>query len=568
MYVEPITLKARKRLVSPIRSRQSQIERLNGGNFDVLIVGAGAVEAAIYSTLAARGLSVAYVSPRDFGAQPNQESPGLIDDNYSAFGKVNGSWKPDSGTAKLLTPTVGAVKQTFRSLVRPQDRANLAAVSKNAISGSFLNNTARPHLIRQSQLEKLDPAIRNSSFTGAVDYEVMHLPQWPGRLAMNFIAEANSHNNQQAFAANYLKVIGATRIASGFWEVELKDSLDASCISLIAKVVINSRNPEISSTPELTISDEQTALVKNTTVSFDNFLHDSSRKPSQPAYLQITNSERRRVVLHRSANGVIATSTVLCEGPPKLYSEVSETEIRSVLTSINTAIKHTSLGREVSTADIRATSVAHSIKKTDKKYPRLLSDLKSYTQREQLQVDARQGLVNLVGARIANSYYLCIEIETIAKRLGVKFRTSDASAETGTPVSPIWYEPKSTKQDVLKEYFFDTVSEVFSDLAGTEPDVHLRRLALGLWQRHKKNAFAVLEVIAQNPSLIKQITPKLDLVYAELAIMRDQESITCMRDFLARRTHLSQIIGDELFESISEEKLATALRLSALHETS
>ncbi len=550
------------------RHRKTEIERLNGGNFDVLVVGAGVVEAAIFSTLAARGLSVAYISPRDFGSQPNQESPGLIDDAYSAFGKVSSSWKSDRGTNKLLTPTVGAVRQTFRSLVRPQDRFNIATAGKNALSGSILNNSSRPHFIKQSQLEKLDPALRSSSFTGAVDYEVMHIPQWPGRLAMNFIAEANSHGNEHAVAANYLKVIEATRISSSYWEVELKDSLDATCISLIAKIVVNSHNPEIASTPELTISNESTSLVKNTTVSFDNFLHESSRKPSQPAYLQVSNTNQRRVVLHRSANGVIATSTVLCEGAPKRFSEVSESEVRAILNSINTAIKHTSLGREVSTTDIRAASVMHSVKKTNRKYPRSLADLRPHAPREQLQVDARQGLVNLVGARIANSYYLCTEIETIAKRLGLQFRNINTSNEAGVVRAPIWYEPKSTKQDVLKEYFFDTVSEVFSELAGKEPDVHLRKLALGLWQRHKKNAFAVLEVIAQNPSLIKQITPKLDLVYAELAVMRDQEYITCMRDFLSRRTHLSQIIGDELFEYIPEDKLSTALRLNAFHETS
>lgn len=554
--------------MSQTRLRKTEIERINGGTFDVLVVGAGVVESAIFSTLAARGISVAYVSPRDFGAQPNQESPGLVDDGYSAFGKVSSSWKSDRGTNKLLTPTVGAVRQTFRSLVRPQDRVNLATVGKNALSGSILNNTSRPHFIRHSQLEKLDPALRSTSFTGAVDFEVMHIPQWPGRLAMNFITEAHSHGNQHAVAANYLKVIAAERISSGYWEVELKDSLDAACISLIAKVVVNAHNPEIASTPELTITDQSDALVKNTTVSFDNFFHESSRKPSQPAYLQISNSDQRRVVLHRSANGVIATSTVLCEGAPKRFSEVSESEVRAILGSINTAIKHTSFGREVSTDDIRAASVMHSVKKSNRKYPRSLSDLRSHAPREQLEVDARQGLVNLVGARIANCYYLCTEVETISQRLGIQFRKADSTNETGEVRAPIWYEPKSTKQDVLKEYFFDTVSEVFSELAGQEPDIHLRKLALGLWQRHKKNAFAVLEVIAENPSLIKQITPKLDIVYAELAVIRDQEYITCMRDFLARRTHLSQIIGDELFESISEDKLSTALRLSALHETS
>ncbi|NHA70207.1 FAD-dependent oxidoreductase, partial [Phycicoccus flavus] len=58
--------------------RSTTIDRIDGGFFDVLVVGGGINGAVSAAALAGRGASVAMVDRGDFGAFTSQESSNLV----------------------------------------------------------------------------------------------------------------------------------------------------------------------------------------------------------------------------------------------------------------------------------------------------------------------------------------------------------------------------------------------------------------------------------------------------------------------------------------------------------
>ena len=61
-----------------MKSRDSQIARLSGGRFDVLVIGGGINGAAAAAALSHKDLAVALVDARDFSGYSSQSSSGLI----------------------------------------------------------------------------------------------------------------------------------------------------------------------------------------------------------------------------------------------------------------------------------------------------------------------------------------------------------------------------------------------------------------------------------------------------------------------------------------------------------
>ena len=58
--------------------RSENLRRLDGGDFDVLVIGGGINGAVSAAALAGRGASVALVDRGDFGAFTSQESSNLV----------------------------------------------------------------------------------------------------------------------------------------------------------------------------------------------------------------------------------------------------------------------------------------------------------------------------------------------------------------------------------------------------------------------------------------------------------------------------------------------------------
>ena len=58
--------------------RRANLARVSGGNFDVIVVGAGINGAVSAAALAGRGASVALIDRGDFGGFTSQESSNLV----------------------------------------------------------------------------------------------------------------------------------------------------------------------------------------------------------------------------------------------------------------------------------------------------------------------------------------------------------------------------------------------------------------------------------------------------------------------------------------------------------
>ena len=145
-----------------------------------------------------------------------------------------------------------------------------------------------------------------------------------------------------------------------------------------------------------------------------------------------------------------------------------------------------------------------------------------------------------MGARASSAYYLTKEIEKTVSRRGIEIK-----------------EPNEAWYDVSDQGEGDYFAEVAAG-QGWDPE-----LANAVWQRHHRQAFQILELAEQTPTLALPVVPGFNYLWAEVAAIRETELVACLDDFLYRRTELGRLLGESLFASVSRQKLESALRLGA-----
>ena len=83
------------------------------------------------------------------------------------------------------------------------------------------------------------------------------------------------------------------------------------------------------------------------------------------------------------------------------------------------------------------------------------------------------------------------------------------------------------------------------NLDGYCRDVSSEPLSERLWRRYDKRALELLAMIRQDPRQAEVIIEGADYIRGEIALIRDQEMVTCLEDFLRRRSKISLIMRPE-----------------------
>ncbi len=497
----------------------------------MLVIGAGVVEAAVFESLAARGISVALTSPRDFGAHPNQDVPTLLNDGLDTTGKSAAVdvHLINSAINRLVESGNRNIEKTpFLSIINSSDKDSLAKTSRRIVTNTMVARADKPNLVRAEPLRDKEPALRTNAVRGAISYTTVHCPEGAGRMAINYLHDAWGHEANAAVAVNYMRVIHAYKKGDKGWEIELKDSFTGKCISLLAKVVVDSAGSEVAAFPELSLHVQPTKVLRNINVTLPSLV-------SNKRFIRIVNSKSKRLVISPVKGRSIVTSTELCEGSATHFNQVDPQEISNILRDIN---QHLKLERDLSTDDVKHAWTTYSLRNPRNSKDTSIDSLPLFRPKEQIQIDANQRVINLIGARLATTTYLCDQVCKAVERMGIVFKTKPSSLE-------------SAKEH---RYFLQLAhrAELFKDYP---------QMAEILWRRHRRASFKLLDTLESNPALAKPMVGGFDYIWAELATIRATEMVTCLDDFLLRRTLLGRLAGDKLFEIMSEEDLKKALKL-------
>lgn len=96
------------------------------------------------------------------------------------------------------------------------------------------------------------------------------------------------------------------------------------------------------------------------------------------------------------------------------------------------------------------------------------------------------------------------------------------------------------------------------DAFRSRPD--LEPLSDRLWRRYGRRAFAMLDVIRNDPTMAQEIMDSADYLRVELVLAAHTEMITKLEDFMRRRSKIEQVIpADVLRGSHGLDEVATIL---------
>jgi len=515
------------------RSRNSQIERLRGGSFDVLIIGSGVCETAIFASLASKGIPVALVATQDFASQTNQDIPFLLNDGFESttgWAMAN-SYLNSKSINKLANSHIAGIQPIpYLSLVTESDNDSFSGSTRKAITNSLVNKGSRPQLRRQSSLAAAETSLRVSNIKGAIEHKAAYTPDGEGRLAFNLIHHGMSHGSNNAVAVNYLKPISKEQTKGKPWEIEVKDIISNEVFALSSKVVIEAQHPTSKNIFNLSKETSQTT-VANTHISIQRFT-----KLKQ--FVRLVNTKNKKITLGTTHN----RNMITCSRVMKTSSDLDrDADIKHILKTINSQYKLEEEITEDQITSIWETQSQHcATKSSENLTDTCLSGIKN-----QIEVDATQKIVNLVGTRVAASYQISKEVVKIVSRMGIEFK-SDKNK---------WY---SSSDQTEKSYFMDLAKNL--DLI--DPDSAFT-LADCIWRRHRTNSFKILDIIESNETLKKPIIEGYDYIWAEIAAIRSHEMVVSVDDFLYRRTTLGQLLGKSIFDQINKSDLEQALMLES-----
>ncbi|MDJ0922978.1 MAG: FAD-dependent oxidoreductase [Acidimicrobiia bacterium] len=519
----------------PLRTRS--VQKLDGGSFDVLIVGGGINGAVSAAVLAGRGASVALVDRGDFGAFTSQESSNLV---WGGF-KYLESY--EFFLVRKLCVSRNRLIKAYPDNIKPVpflaalDHGSpfppwLAIVGSTAywVIGSF--KTRYPRLLSAEKIKAEEPIIDVSGVRGGIEYYDAYLKDNDSRFVFSFIRSAMDVG---ATAANYVELIAAERIDGG-WRARLRDIDQDREFECTARMIVNAAGPFIDGL------NEQLGLRTKHRVVYSKGIHLIVKRltPNERVLAFFDDTQRLFYVIPMGRRSVIGTTDTRVDTP---YTEVNDEDREFLLDQINARLD---LRKPLTTDDIIAdrTGVRPLVVETDGDDMRDV-DWTKLSRKHEIEVDHARKVISIFGGKLTDCLNVGEEVADAVEELGVPLEEDTQN----------WYgEPaKATRQE-----FYRQARLMKLDDLRHKPDVE--PLSDRLWRRYGRRAFEMLDEIRANPEMGKDIMKNADYLRVELHVAAGTEMITKLEDFMRRRSKISQVISDDVIaESAGVREVAEIL---------
>lgn len=519
--------------------RDAHLGRIDGGTFDVLIVGGGINGAVAAASLAGRGASVALVDRGDFGSFTSQESSNLVWGGFKYLENYEFLlvWKLCRSRNRLMKAYPDNIKEI--SFLASLDHsspfapwfAGLGAFGYWAI-GQF--GTRYPRIHSRESIERDEPVVNTTSVRGGIEYRDAYLIDNDARFVFSFVRSAMEAG---ASAANYVELVGATREGDR-WHAELRDTDNGATYRTTARVIINAAGPFVddlnngwgSRTDHRIVYSKGIHLVvpRLTTAQHERVL----------AFFDDT--QRLFYVIPMGRRSVIGTTDTRVDEP---RTQVTEEDRQFLLDQINARLD---LPRPLTTADIisercgvRPLVVKRTAGNTDK------VDWTSLSRKHAVECDRKRRVVTIFGGKLTDCLNVGEEVADVVQELGVTLEKDRHN----------WYgEPAKATRDE----FYRQARLMKLDALRTKPDTE--RLTDRLWRRYGRRAFSMLEAIRDEPRLGDDIMDSADYLRVELQMQARTEMITKLEDFMRRRSKIDLVVQrDDIVGSTGLREVAEML---------
>lgn len=519
--------------------RTAHLQRIDGGTFDVLVVGGGINGAVSAAAIAGRGASVALIDRGDFGAFTSQESSNLVWGGFKYLENYELPlvFKLCRSRNRLMKAYPDNIKEIgfLASLDRSSPYAPwFAGLGAWAywVIGQF--GTRWPRILRRETIETEEPVIDTSNVRGGIEYRDAYLIDNDARFVFSFVRSAMEAG---ASAANYVELVSAKRDGD-MWRAELRDTDSGATYTTSARVIINAAGPFVddlnsgwgSTTDHRIVYSKGIHLVvpRLTTADHNRVL----------AFFDDT--QRLFYVIPMGRRSVIGTTDTRVDHP---VTRATDEDRQFLLQQINARLD---LPTPLTEADIisercgvRPLVVKRNSGNTD------TIDWTSLSRKHAVECDRRRRVVTVFGGKLTDCLNVGEEVAAVVQQLGVRLE-KDRHDWYGEPTRP------------TRDEFYRLARLMKLDSLRTKPDTE--RLTDRLWRRYGRRAFGMLEAIRDNPRMGEDIMDSADYLRVELHLQAGTEMITKLEDFMRRRSKIDLVVRkDDILASAGLREVAEIL---------
>ncbi|HEY2514838.1 MAG TPA: glycerol-3-phosphate dehydrogenase/oxidase [Polyangiaceae bacterium] len=501
--------------------RNANVQRLEAGPFDVLVVGGGINGAVSAACLAARGAKVALIDRHDFASVTSQESSNL------AWGGIKYMESFEFPLVRKLCMSRNHLIRSYPSTVQEirfyavHERGFRHGLWKLVLGtwlywliGSFF--TKVPRLLLPKTIAREEPIVNLARATGGVEYSDAYLHDNDARFVWNFIRGALNYG---CVAANYVESLGGSKDAGGVWVTRARDVLTGREFTIRSKVVVNACGPYV---------DALNAKNGQTTTNHHVF--------SKGIHLIVPRlTKNRRVLTFFADDGrlffVIPMGPRTCIGTTDTrvtdpVAHVTEEDRRFVLDNIN---KRLALAKPLTVDDVIAERcgvrpLAVSRSKGES------SDWLQLSRKHVVEVSTESRHLSIFGGKLTDCLNVGEEVAAAVQALGVTLPYPEER----------WYGEPS--EEMHREFLHQAK---LMDLDGMTSPSSSEILTIRLWRRYGAEAFGLLEDIRADPRMSEVLIAGAEYLRCEIAQAARREMIVKLDDFLRRRSKIALVIGRE-----------------------
>ena len=512
-----------------VAQRSENLRRLDGGDFDVLVIGGGINGAVSAAALAGRGASVALVDRGDFGAFTSQESSNLVWggfkylENYE-LGLVYGLCRSRNELMKSYPDNVREIGFLATLDKTAPYRPWFAGIGATAYWAIGRFGTKPPKVFSRRRLAQAEPAISTATARGAIQYQDAYLIDNDSRFVFSFIRSAFEAG---AVTTNYVELVHAERRGDR-WHVALRDVVTGDEMTASAKTLVNAAGPFVDALNESwgTTTTHRIVYSKGihlvvprlTTTDHDRVL----------AFFD--DSQRLFYVIPMGRRSVIGTTDTRVDDP---HTAVTEEDRNFLLEQINARMN---LEKPLEASDVIAerSGVRPLVVKVEGEGSDdwRSKEWTSLSRRHEVECDAQRSVVTVFGGKLTDCLNVGAEVASEIESLGVRLEADQQN----------WYgEPDSAS----RAEFFRQAHLMHLDEMRSKPDTE--PLSVRLWRRYGRRAFDMLEHIRDDPSMATDVMESADYLRVELHNAADHEMIVKLDDFMRRRSKIDLVVADDEF---------------------
>ncbi len=527
--------------------REANLDKLDNGDFDVLIVGGGINGAVSAAALASRGATVALIDRGDFAGFTSQQSSNLV------WGGIKYLENYEIPLVRKLCLSRNRLMRAYPANVKeigflgvlgetspfPPWLVGVGAFAYWGI-GNFKTNAPRP--MSAETIERVEPVVNTIGTLGGIEYADAYLKDNDARFVFSFIRSAMDVG---AIAANYVELTSAERV-KGKWFANLRDVESGSEFSLQAKVIVNAAGPFLDGLNQSWNLHTRHQIVYSKGVH----LIVDQLTPNERVLAFFDDSQRLFYVIPMGNRSVIGTTDTRVTDP---HTVVTDEDRDFLLGQINDRLD---LSTPLNAGDIisERSGVRPLVVRRQSRSIKNV-DWTALSRKHEVEIDHAKQVVSIFGGKLTDCLNVGEEVADAVQILGIHLN----------PDHRRWYgEPG---RESRRAFFRQTRGMRIDDLrdnVGSEP------LSERLWRRYGRRAFDMLDDIREDPSMADDILDSSDYLRVELHNTASTEMVVKLDDFLRRRSKISLITRDQdvrsseglhevakiLFGSSAEAKLA------------